>query len=108
MPERVTSFQTFTRVSFVSGAAAAIAEWVAEIAFIDSRRMREKLLDRRGDFVAVRLERKVAGINEAHVGVGDIAFECLGAGRQKERIVLAPHCQKRRLVLAEVALKCRI
>src|SRR5262245_16948853 len=53
---------------------------------------RQEIADRRGDLVAVRLERKVAGVEEAHVCVRDVAFERLRTGRQEERIVLAPHC----------------
>src|SRR5262245_35045820 len=61
--------------------------------------------DRRGDLVAVCLERKVAGIKEAHIGVRDVAFECLRTRRQEERIVLTPHRQTGRLVFAEIAVK---
>src|ERR1700722_2801845 len=69
---------------------------------------REKAADRDRDFVAVRLKGKVSGVEKTHLGVRDIAFESLGSGRQKERIVFAPNGQKRRLVLAEVTLKLRI
>src|SRR5262245_23979232 len=68
----------------------------------------KELPDRRGDLVAMCLERKVAGVEEAHIGSRDVAFECLRTSRQEERIVLAPHRQKRRLVFAEVALKVGI
>src|SRR5262245_63154515 len=65
----------------------------------------EKLSDRRGDLVAVSFERKVAGVEEVHVCVRYVAFERLGARRQEERVVLAPSCQKRRLVLAKIGLE---
>src|SRR6266567_6156675 len=65
----------------------------------------EELADRRGDLVAVGLERKVAGIKEAHICVRYVAFECLRTSRQEKRVVLAPHCQKRRLVLAKIGLE---
>ena len=42
------------------------------------------------------------------VGVRDVAPEGFGAGRQEERIVLAPHRQERRLVGAEIVLEGRI
>src|SRR5215475_9694192 len=61
--------------------------------------------DRRRDLVAVGLERKVAGVKEAHVCVWHVAFEGLRTGRQEEWIVLAPHRQKRRLVLAKIGLE---
>ena len=39
---------------------------------------------------------------------GNIAFERFGAGRQEERIVLAPDRQERRPMLTEVVLERRI
>src|SRR5215831_8206387 len=65
----------------------------------------QKCSDRRCDFVAVRLQRKVAGIKEAHISVRHVAFECLRTSRQEKGIVLAPHRQKWRLVFAEIALE---
>src|SRR6516165_7002603 len=57
------------------------------------------------DFVAMRFEREVAGIQKLHFGVRDVAFEGLRTRRQEEWVVLAPHGQKRRLVFAEVTLE---
>src|SRR4029450_4451176 len=45
------------------------------------------------------------GVEEAHVSVWNVTLERLGAWRQEKRIVLAPSCQKRRLVLAKVGLE---
>src|SRR5262245_14653082 len=70
-----------------------------------SLRARQEIAYRRSDLVTVRLERKVTGIKQAHICVRYVAFECLRTSRQEERIVLAPHGQKRRLVFAEVALE---
>src|SRR5258708_40096500 len=56
----------------------------------------------------MRLQREMAGVEEANERTGNIAPESLGAGRQKERIVLAPHRQQWRLVGAEVVLESRI
>src|SRR5262249_25473002 len=70
-----------------------------------SLELTKKLPDRRGDLVAVGLERKVAGVEETYVGVRHVALERLRTGRQEERIVLAPHCQKRRLVFAKISLE---
>src|SRR5271166_402751 len=60
------------------------------------------------DLGRVGLQREMAGVKEADHGVGDIAFERLGARRQEERIVPAPHCEERRPVVAEVLLEGRI
>ena len=46
-----------------------------------------------------------AGVKEAHVSVWNVTLERLGARRQEERVVLAPSCQKRRLVLAKIGLE---
>src|SRR5215813_7614600 len=67
--------------------------------------MVQELTDRRGDLVAVCLERKVAGVQEAHICGRDVTFECLRTRRQEERIVLAPHGKKRRLMLAKIGLE---
>src|SRR5207245_10844224 len=61
-----------------------------------------------GDLFGMRLEREMAGVEEANDRTGNVAPESFGAGRQKERIVLAPHSQEWRLVRAEVVLESRI
>src|SRR6266478_9154039 len=61
-----------------------------------------------GDLFGMRLQREMAGVEEANGRTGNVAPEGFGAGRQKERIVLAPHRQERRLVCAEVVLESRI
>ena len=48
---------------------------------------------------------KMTGVEESNLGVGQIAFEGSGAGRQKERIVLAPDGQQWRTVRAKTFLK---
>jgi hypothetical protein len=50
----------------------------------------KKLADRRGNFVAMSLERKVAGIKEAYLCFWQVTFERFSASRQKERSFL-PH-----------------
>src|SRR5262249_53856292 len=67
--------------------------------------MIKEVSDRGGDFAAVCLERKVAGIEEAHIGVRYVRFECLRPRRQEERVVLAPHGQKWRIAPTEITLK---
>ena len=64
--------------------------------------------DGRGDFRGMRFQREMAGVEEAHHGARNIALEGFSAGRQKERIVLAPHGEQGRLVRAEVLLEGRI
>ena len=66
---------------------------------------RQEIADCRSNLVTVRLEGEVPGVEEAHVGVWDVALERLGARRQEKRVVLAPSCQKRRLVLAKIGLE---
>src|ERR1700733_4234349 len=56
----------------------------------------------------MRLQREMAGVKKTNARAGNVAPEGLGAGRQKERIVLAPHRQQWRLVGAEVVLESRI
>src|SRR5262249_21332699 len=68
----------------------------------------QKLSYRGCDFVAVCLQRKVAGIQEAHIGVRHVAFERLSTSWQEEGIVLPPHRQKRRFVFAEKTLEIGI
>src|SRR5207237_10079196 len=53
----------------------------------------------------MRLQREVAGVKEADDRAGNVAFERLRTGRQEEGIVLAPYCQERRPVRAEVILE---
>ena len=57
------------------------------------------------DILAVRLQREVSCVEEANHRLRNIALERLGAERQEERVVLAPHRQKRRLVFTEVFLE---
>src|SRR2546430_14471938 len=51
---------------------------------------------------------EMSGIEEAHLGLRYVAFECLSTRRQKERIVLSPCSQQRWPMCAEVGLKLRI
>jgi hypothetical protein len=66
---------------------------------------RQEVADGVGDLLHVGLQREVAGIEEAHIGLGNVALERLHAGRQKERGVLAPRGEEARLVGAEVFLE---
>src|SRR5262249_34917306 len=66
---------------------------------------RQEIADCRSDLVTVCLEGEVAGVEEAHVSVWNVTLECLGARWQEERVVLAPSCQKRGLMLAKIGLE---
>jgi len=50
----------------------------------------------------------MAGIDKAHDGARNVALEGFGAGREEERIVLAPHGEERRFMAAEIGLEGRI
>src|SRR5882762_10441718 len=56
----------------------------------------------------MRFEREVTGVEKADDRSRNVALECLRAGRQEERIVLAPHGEERWLVSAEVGLESRV
>src|SRR5262249_51284758 len=56
----------------------------------------------------MRFQGEVAGDEEAHNRTRIVALKRLGARGQKERVVFAPDCQKRRVVGAEIVLECRI
>jgi hypothetical protein len=56
----------------------------------------------------MRFQREVPGVEEADDCTRNVALECLRAGRQEERIVLAPHRQELRLVSAEIGLERRV
>src|SRR5437868_6134297 len=68
----------------------------------------EEVADFRCDLGGVRLQRKMAGVEEADDRVGNVALERLGAGWQEERVVLAPSGEEPRLVPAEVILESRV
>ena len=68
----------------------------------------EELPDCVGDVHGMGLKRKMAGVEEMHLGVRIVALEGLGARRQEERIVLAPHGEQRRLVLGKIGLELGI
>ncbi len=56
----------------------------------------------------MRLEREVAGVEEAHLRVRVVGLEGLGARRQEEGIVAAPDREEGRAVAAEVVVELRI
>src|SRR5262252_5535932 len=56
----------------------------------------------------MRLEREVAGIEELHGSIGNIALEGLCPGRNEIRIMPTPDCQQRWPKLPEIFVKFRI
>lgn len=68
----------------------------------------EELFHRGRDFGEVRLYRKMPGVQELNLGIGNIASVSLGTGRDKERVVLSPYRKQRRATRAEVFLELRI
>ena len=68
----------------------------------------EEVADRRRNLLCMRFQREVAGVEETHDRIGNVAFECLRPRRQEERIVLAPYGEKTRLVGTKIILKDRV
>jgi hypothetical protein len=56
----------------------------------------------------VGLQGEVAGVEEADLGVGQVALEGFGPGGQEERVVLVPDREQRRPAGAEVLLERRV
>ena len=56
------------------------------------------------DYLSILLKRKVTGIQEMHLAVWQILLERLCATWAKDRIILAPYGQERRLVLPEIRM----
>src|SRR5438477_3371661 len=56
----------------------------------------------------MRFQREVTGVVEVYFGVRVIALEGLSARRQKEWVVRAPDCEKRRPIFTEILLELRI
>jgi hypothetical protein len=65
----------------------------------------EEVANDRRDLRPATLEREMAGIEQTDFGLRVVALERFRAGRQKERIVLAPHGKKRRARVAKVLLE---
>src|SRR5262249_6751557 len=68
----------------------------------------QDIADTFGDLTGMRFQREMAHVEDADHSPRTIALERLGAGREKQRIILAPGGQKQRLMLAEILLECRI
>src|SRR5262245_22363456 len=86
-------------------AQAINRDWSIRLESDDSA---EEVTHHRSGFRGVGLQRKVAGVEEAHNRVRDVALKCLGPLRQEEWVVLAPRCKEGRLVGAKILLKGRV
>ena len=84
-----------------------LASWPAQLRWPTgfSLGTREEIADDVCDFVRMRFEGEVPSIEEANDCARIVPLERLRARRQEERIVLAPHSQKRRFVSAEVLVE---
>ena len=89
----------------VVGAAAGFGRRARRVALDDPA---EDVPHRRADLRGVGLQREVAGVQEAHLRVEDVAPVGFGAGREEVRVVLAPDRQQRRPVRPEVLLEGRL
>src|SRR5262249_12445372 len=65
----------------------------------------QEVTDAFRDFAGMRFQGEVAGVEEANNRARIVALESLGARRQEEWVVPAPHRQEGRLVRAEVFLE---
>ena len=70
--------------------------------------MGKEIAHDRCDLRATTLQRKMTGIEQMDFGLWVVALEGFRASGQKERIVLAPHREKRRSLCAEVVLELGI
>src|SRR5262249_27304975 len=73
--------------------------------FTAARQSLQEIADAVSDFAGMCFEREVAGVEEADKRTRIVTLESLGTRRHKERVIFAPHRQKRRLVSAEIVLK---
>ena len=65
----------------------------------------EEVADDRRDLGSLAFEREMTGLEQVDLGVRMVALERLRAGRQEERIVLAPYGEKWRPPGADVFLE---
>ena len=65
----------------------------------------EELLNRGANFDGVRLERKMPGVQESNLRIGNVPPIRLRAGWHKERVVLSPHSKQRRAARTELFLE---
>src|SRR5215510_7114244 len=83
--------------------------WVMKHSFRSERNLAhaasEEIANDRRDLRATTLQSKMAGIEQMDFRLWVVAFERFRASRQKERIVLAPHRKKRRLLCTKVVLE---
>src|SRR5262245_8175605 len=81
---------------------------IAVLPWSDTELWREEVADRRRDLRGVCFQREVPRVEEADDRTRNVALERLGARRQEERVVPAPHRQQRRPVRAEIFVELRV
>src|SRR5262245_26192803 len=97
----------YTRLSSPPNFSSTIAR-IALLQWIGTDSGCAEVAGRRRDLSGMRLQREVARLEEADHCARNVALERLGARRQEERVVLAPHREQRRPPRAEVFLELRV
>src|SRR5215813_573149 len=97
----------YTRLSSPPNCSMTMAR-IAVLQVIDTWAGRKEVADCRRDLGRMRFQREVPRLHEADDGTRNVPLERLRARREEERIVLAPHREKRRPVRAEVFLELRV
>lgn len=60
------------------------------------------------DLAVMRLEREVTGVEQMDFRIGIVAAIGLRTRWEEERVMLPPDRQRRRPILSEIRLKCRV
>jgi hypothetical protein len=68
----------------------------------------EEVADDRRDLRSLALQREMTGIEQMNFRIWIVALERFSAGRQEERIILAPDREKRWPLRAKILLKFRV
>jgi hypothetical protein len=73
-----------------------------------SQHLTKKPAEKIGRLVQMTLQKKVASVEEVHLGTGTVVGECGGACWPENLIVPAPDGQHRNLTLSQVRVEGRI
>src|SRR5215831_6220444 len=68
----------------------------------------KEIADKRDHFVCFVFERKMPGVDQVKLDLGQVALVGVSAVGREDLVVLAPDDQRRRLVLPEIGLHLRI
>src|SRR5262245_1835615 len=118
MPNALMSMTTWPAMGSGSGMSSYtrlssppnFSSTIARIAFLQRSLgiQGAEVADRRRDLLRMCFQREVARPEKADHCIGNVSLERLGARRQEERIVLAPHREERRPPRAEVLVERRV